>query len=157
LSETLCAASRKSDAHAPNLELIATDRRQLKRRPDAEQDRSSWLRYTVWDCAPGLHWVAVDEWADGKWRELKKCYTIEFLGVAAKRRGTFRHTHRVPLQTPVEKLRFRVGGLGEVKVGLGVAEPFHWCAADVGTSAHADIKKTTGAKASGGPEPQGEK
>jgi len=116
-ARAMWAASRKPDAHAPNLELITADKRQLKRWSDAGKSRSAWLSYTVWDFAPGLHWVAVDEWAGGKWREIKKCYTIEFLGVAAKRRGTVRHTHRVPLQMPIEKLRFRVGGLGGVKVG----------------------------------------
>jgi len=145
-ARVMWAASRKPDSHAPNLELIATDRQQLQRQlgtasaSDARlsgarkngRGTASWLRYTVWDFAPGLHWVAVDEWVDCKWREIKKCYTIEFLGSAAKRRGTVRHTHRVPLKTPIEKLRFRVGGLGEVKIG--VADPFHWRAADVGAS-----------------------
>jgi len=154
-ARAMWAASRKTDSHAPNLELIAADRRQLKRqavsdrfhsseRPDdvhrttlvAEPSsiagRSAWLRYTVWDFAPGLHWVAVDEWVDGKWQEIKKCYTIEFLGTAAKRHGTIRHTHRVPLHMPIAQLRFRVGGLGEVKVGI--ADPFHWRDADVGAS-----------------------
>jgi len=116
-ARAMWAASRKPDAHAPNLELIVADKQQLKRWSDAGKSRSACLSYTVWDFEPGLHWVAVDEWAGGKWREIKKCYTIEFLGAAAKRRGTVRHTHRVPLQMPIEKLRFRVGGLGEVKVG----------------------------------------
>jgi len=116
-ARAMWAGSRGPDAHAPNLELIAADKQQLKRWSAAAPGRSSWLRYTVWDFAPGLHWIAVDEWAHGKWQERKKCYTIEFLGAAAKRRGPLRHTHRVPLKMPVVKLRFRIGGLGEVKVG----------------------------------------
>jgi len=131
-ARAMWAASRKPDACAPNLELIAADKAQLRRWANAEEIRSSWLRYTVWDFAPGLHWIAVDEWVGGKWREIKKCYTIEFQGTAAKRSGHIRHSHRVPLQTPIRQLRFRVGGLGKVKVG--VADPFHWRAVDVGAS-----------------------
>jgi len=148
-ARTMWAASRKPDSHAPNLELITADRVQLKRQlgtgsaPDARlsgarkngRGTASWLRYTVWNFAPGLHWVAVDEWVNGKWQEIKKCYTIEFLGTAAKRRGSIRHRHRMPLHIPIEKLRFRFGGLGEVKVGgIEIAGPFHWRAADVGAS-----------------------
>jgi len=140
-ARTMWAASRDPDSRAPNLELIAADRDQLKRQAASDRlhsserlvGRSSWLSYTVWDFAPGLHWVAVDEWARGKWQELKKCYTIEFLSTAAKRRGILQHRHRVVLKTPIEKLRFRVGGLGEVKIGnvavtdsAGVISPKGW-------------------------------
>jgi len=130
-ARAMWSASREPDSRAPNLQLIAADRNQLKRQArtgsglDARlsgarkngRGTAYWLSYTVWDFAPGLHWVAVDEWARGKWQEIKKCYTIEFLSTAAKQRGLLRHRHRVPLKTPIRKLRFRVGGLGQVKVG----------------------------------------
>jgi len=146
-ARAMWSASRKPDSHAPNLKLIAADRVQLKRQlgtgsaldarlSGARQNgrgTASWLSYTVWDFAPGLHWIAVDEWARGQWQEIKKCYTIEFLSTAAKRRGTLQHTHRVPLKTPLAKLRFRIGGLGEVKIGsvavtdsAGVIHPKGW-------------------------------
>jgi len=126
--------TRSPNSAAPNLQLLAADRAQLKtwqqwlkariKTPgnivSANPLLSEWLlTYSVWNCAPAVQKVMVDQWINGEWRSIKSCHTIEFLSRGAAPRSTIQYHHSAPLNwngTDTLKIRVRVGGVGTVKL-----------------------------------------
>ncbi len=81
------------------------------------------LCYDVWNFAPAAQCVVVEQRAaDGSWRTLQSCYTIEFQSRAANARSDIVRSHAAPIAwdgkaESFPELRIAVRGTGEVKVG----------------------------------------
>lgn len=127
-------ATRGSNTSAPNLLLIAADRRELqswrkwlasvRRNPERTFTPSpvsgTWMMsYVVWNHAPAVQHVAVEQLTAGGWQTVKSCHTIAFQSRGAKPQGTERTQHWVALTGPFDQIptiRFRIGGVGKVKL-----------------------------------------
>jgi len=133
---TMWTATRAGTASAPNLGTLDHDRRQLLA-------LTHWLRgvqrnpllvptgnpvcgpwqvfYEVWNFAPAVQQVTVQQWRNGEWVTLKACHTIEFAAAAAVRRSDCVRRHTAPCSLPPgateAKLRLVLRGTGAVKVG----------------------------------------
>lgn len=128
--------TRNHPAQAPNLRILSQDARQLRalvrwlERVRRDQ-RAIWtanpvcgawqLSYDVWNFAPAVQQVVVQQWRDDAWVTLKACHTIEFAAAAAVRTGGPRRRHTVPCDLPPDAAAVRLGlalrGTGAVKVG----------------------------------------
>ncbi|MFZ9682363.1 MAG: family 20 glycosylhydrolase [Cephaloticoccus sp.] len=127
-------STRHPNPAAPNHQLIAADRQQLltwqawldeARRDHAQINSPSpvcgvWvLRYLVWNHAPAVQRIAVEQQTPSGWQTIKSCHTIAFQSRGAKPQGTERTQHWVALTGPFDQLptiRFRIGGVGMVKL-----------------------------------------
>jgi hypothetical protein len=79
------------------------------------------LSYAVWNCAPAVQQVGVQQFQQGEWITLKACHTIEFSAAAAFRRSRLVRYHSVPVTPPGNaagrwQLRFVLRGVGQVKI-----------------------------------------
>jgi len=128
--------SRHPSATAPNASILQADSRQLSAWQKwltscAHRLGLLWttnpvcgrwqLYYEIWNHAPSVQCVRVEQLKAGVWTALKACYTIEFQAVnAASRSGTVRR-HTAPIEwaesEPVPQFRFTVSGTGTVKIG----------------------------------------
>lgn len=129
--------TRRHAANSPNLRMLGRDRRQLaawmqwvaavKANPDHAWQSNPlcgrWqLFYEVWNCAPAVQLVAVEQLHGSTWIALKACHTIEFAAAAAASRSTVVRLHSVPLRpegaaAEAFQLRLVLRGVGFVKVG----------------------------------------
>jgi len=128
--------TRTQTAGAPNLTMLARDRRQLRAlhrwlravRQDADRVQTKnpvcgrWqIFYDVWNFAPAVQQVAVQQWHRGEWVTLKACHTIEFAAAGAVRRSRLIRRHSAPCAIPRDedavRLRLTLRGVGAVKVG----------------------------------------
>lgn len=135
---TMWARTRTPVAGAPNLRIIDQDRSQLrellcwlrriKHDPDIIHTGNpvcgSWqVFYDVWNFAPAVQQVTVQQWRGGEWVTLKACHTIEFAAAAAVRGSSLVRRHTAPCEvepgTVEVRLRLVLRGTGAVKVG-------HW-------------------------------
>ncbi len=133
---TMWTRTRTRVAGAPNLGIIDQDRRQLRA-------LRRWLRrikhdpglihtgnpvcgpwqifYDVWNFAPAVQQVTVQQWRRGEWVTLKACHTIEFAGAAAVRSSDLIRRHTAPCEiepdTAEVRLRLMLRGTGAVKIG----------------------------------------
>ena len=130
------AQTRTRSTGAPNRQMLERDRRQL-------QALQRWLRqaqrdprlihsgnpvcgrwqifYDVWNFAPAVQQVTIQQWCRGDWVTLKACHTIEFAAAAAVRRSPCVRRHSVPCSIPPGaadvRLRLVLRGTGAVKIG----------------------------------------
>ncbi|MBP6506914.1 MAG: family 20 glycosylhydrolase [Opitutaceae bacterium] len=80
------------------------------------------LFYDIWNQAPAVQLVAIQQWQQSKWLPLKSCHTIEFQAAGAARRSRLIHQHSVPVEwsdttkTP-PRLRMVLRGAGSVSFG----------------------------------------
>lgn len=80
------------------------------------------LCYTVRNFAPALQLVGAEQQqADGSWRPLQSCLTIEFLTEAAQPRGPFVREHAAPVSwdgqpAHLPALRLVLRGVGQVRI-----------------------------------------
>jgi hypothetical protein len=100
--------------------MLAFDRQRLRESRRA----AGWqLCYKVWNFAPALQVVGVEQQqADGTWKLIQSCPTIEFQTGAARPRSNFIREHAAPVDWPDDRanpprLRIALRGVGEVKVG----------------------------------------
>ncbi len=133
---TMWTQTRARSADAPNLKIIEQDRRQLR-------VLGRWLRqvtrnpllihgdnpvcgpwqifYDVWNFAPAVQQVTVQQWRHDAWVTLKACHTIEFAAAAAVRSSDLVRRYAAPCEIPPDatevKLRLVLRGTGAVKIG----------------------------------------
>ena len=131
------ARTRNHQDRSPNLRMLHHDQNQLQalrkwlatvqRNPSQARTANplcgEWqLAYAVWNFAPAVQQVTVQQLHQGKWITLKACHTIEFSAAAAVRRSRIVRYHSVPVGRPVGaadpwQLRFELRGVGRVKIG----------------------------------------
>ncbi|MBX3750449.1 MAG: family 20 glycosylhydrolase [Opitutaceae bacterium] len=128
--------TRRPAADAPNRMILEQDRRQLRallgwlRRVRREPARilganpvcGRWqVFYDVWNFAPAVQQVTLQQWRHGAWVTLKACHTIEFAAAAAVRRSACIRRHSAPCAIPPGaadlRLRLVLRGTGAVKIG----------------------------------------
>ncbi|MBK8856924.1 MAG: family 20 glycosylhydrolase [Opitutaceae bacterium] len=129
--------TRSRQGHSPNRHMLQHDRAQLRslrqwlaaaqRNParawTANPLGGEWqLSYAVWNFAPAVQQVAVQQFHHGEWIILKACHTIEFSAAEAVRRSRLVRYHSVPVSAPQGatdplQLRFVLRGVGPVKIG----------------------------------------
>ncbi len=119
-ARTMWGATRDPRVQGPNEQMLLADARRLR----AGTSAAGWqLCYRVWNFAPAMQFVGVEQQeADGSWRVLQSCHTIEFQDRAARRRGDIVREHAAPVAwsgAPAERPRLRlfVRGLGQVRIG----------------------------------------
>ncbi|QYM79320.1 family 20 glycosylhydrolase [Horticoccus luteus] len=119
------ARTRDRRVLSHNERILAADAARLSawRRAEPVFGGAWQLCYCVWNFAPSLHLVAVEQCQpDGTWRELQACYTVEFQNAAAQPRSTFIREHAAPIAWDGDlaappQLRFTLRGVGQVKIG----------------------------------------
>ena len=75
------------------------------------------LQFMVHNFAPAVQKVVVEQQAaDGSWPELAGRFTIEFRSHAARPRSKIKREFTVPIESPDNKLRIGVRGVGQVAV-----------------------------------------
>jgi hypothetical protein len=111
--------TRDARVRGPNESMVLADARRAKER----ETSSRWqLCYLVENFAPACQWVGVEAHAaDGTWRLLQACHTIEFQSRAARPRGGLTREHAAPLdwndrQEAFPRLRLVLRGIGQVKI-----------------------------------------
>ncbi len=133
---TMWTRTRARTDDAPNLKILAQDRRQLQallrwlrqatRKPLLFQGANPvcgpWqIFYDVWNFAPAVQQVTVQQWRHDAWVTLKACHTIEFSAAAAVRRSDLVRRYAAPCEVPPAatevKLRLVLRGTGTVKIG----------------------------------------
>jgi hypothetical protein len=128
--------TRTHQERSPNLRMLRHDQDQLKalvkwlaaaqRNPSrawmANPLCGEWqLSYAVWNFAPAVQQVIVQQFQEGEWITLKACHTIEFSAAAAVRRSRLVRHHTVPVNPSANaagpwQLRFVLRGVGQVKI-----------------------------------------
>lgn len=136
-AQTMWQSTRSAQASSPNREIFTNDFKQLARWQNwlarcsrdltavwsASPVSGRWqLFYHVWNHAPAVQRVGVEQWIDGTWVSLKSCHTIEFRAAGAAPRTAIIRQHSVPVDwadaaESVPRLRFVVRGVGTVKFG----------------------------------------
>ncbi len=129
--------TRSRQGRSPNLRMLQHDRAQLRslrqwlataqRNPSqawtANPLAGEWqLSYAVWNIAPAVQQVTVQQLHQGEWITMKACHTIEFTAAAAVRRSRVVRYHSAPVSRPAGaadpwQLRFELRGVGQVKIG----------------------------------------
>lgn len=72
------------------------------------------LQFMVHNLAPAAQKIVVEEQTpDGAWRELAARFTIEFRAQAARPRAKLKREFTVPIESPDQKLRIAVRGIGQ--------------------------------------------
>ncbi len=128
--------TRTHQERSPNLRMLRHDQDQLKalvkwlaaaqRNPSRARMANplcgEWqLSYAVWNFAPAVQQVIVQQFQGGEWITLKACHTIEFSAAAAVRRSRLVRHHTVPVNPSANaagpwQLRFLLRGAGQVKI-----------------------------------------
>lgn len=148
-ARAMWARTRDRSVRGPNEALLAADAGRLRgwrewlafaaARPEllraATPVCGAWqLRFLVWNFAPALQKVVVEEQdRDGNWTVRHGRFTIEFRAAAARPSTPLRREFTVPIEAPSARLRLAVRGIGQVRVGQveltdGVTRlrPRHW-------------------------------
>jgi hypothetical protein len=109
----------------PNEAIVSADATRLRAwRRGKHVFGGEWqLCYRVWNFAPAAQLVGIEQQqADGSWKRLQACHTIEFQTGAAQPRSDIVREHAAPVNWDGDlaappRLRAFVRGVGEVKIG----------------------------------------
>lgn len=109
----------------PNEAIVSADAARLRawRRGERVFGGEWQLCYKVWNFAPAAQLVGLEQQqADGSWKRLQACHTIEFQTRAAQPRSDIVREHAAPVEwngdfAAPPRLRVFVRGVGEVKIG----------------------------------------
>ena len=119
-AQAMWRATRTPKDRGPNERILRADAERLR----AKRGAAGWqLCYRVGNFAPAMQLVGVEQQqADGTWRVIQSCHTIEFQDRAARPRGKMAREHGAPVAWDGDlahppKLRLFARGLGQVKVG----------------------------------------
>lgn len=136
-AQAMWHTTRTSRTKSPNALIFQNDHRQLvrwekwlakcQRNPamlwNANPVCGRWqLFYQVWNYAPAVQRVSVEQWQDGAWANIKTCHTIEFQACAAAQTSRITRQHSTPINwtgaaETAPRLRLTVRGVGSVKIG----------------------------------------
>lgn len=135
-AKTMWTQTRARAADAPNLKILERDSGQLRallrwllqvtRNPllihSGNPVCGPWqVSYDVWNFAPAVQQVTVQQWQHDAWVTLKACHTIEFSAAAAVQRSDLVRRLAAACEIPSEanelKLRLMLRGTGAVKIG----------------------------------------
>ena len=124
-AQTMWRLTRDSKVRGPNEKMILEDEARLRRWHRGEPVFGGrWqLCYRVWNFAPALHLVGVEQQqSDGSWEMLQSCHTIEFQTRAARRKSGIVREHAAPVRWNGDaqnfpRLRIVLRGIGQVKIG----------------------------------------
>ena len=116
--------TRDNRVVSPNERIVNADMRRFQAALRQQAIAPDWqLCYTVWNFAPAAQLVGVEQReADGSWRTLQSCHTIEFQSRAATPRSNIMREHAAPVswdgdRMNLPQLRLFCRGVGAVKVG----------------------------------------
>jgi len=125
--------TRDPRRRGPNQEILRQDAARLAewgewlRRAVADPDRirdaspvaGAWhFRCRIHNFAPALQQVALERRGpDGSWETLHARFTLEFRAFAARRRSRLCRAFNVPIDSPADRLRLAIRGIGQVAVG----------------------------------------
>lgn len=136
-AQAMWRTTRDRRAKSPNAIIFQNDLRQLirwekwlakcQRNPamlwTANPVCGRWqLFYQVWNYAPAVQRVSVEQWQDGAWAYMKTCHTIEFQACAAVQTSRITRQHSSPINwtgvaETAPQLRLTVRGVGSIKIG----------------------------------------
>ena len=116
--------TRDTRVKSPNECIVNSDMKRFRATARRREALPGWqLCYAVWNFAPAAQLVGVEQQdADGCWRILQSCHTIEFQTRAAAPRSDIVHEHAAPVKwdgdrSAPPRLRLFCRGVGEVKIG----------------------------------------
>ena len=128
--------SRHPSATAPNLLLLDRDQVQLKTwsawlrqcliKPEhvmtANPVVADWLlSFSVWNFAPAVQRIVIEQKMGDIWQAIKSCHTIEFQGRGASRESSIKHFYAAPVSGSSDhppSVRLTIGGVGRVKISM---------------------------------------
>ncbi|MCP5528939.1 MAG: family 20 glycosylhydrolase [Opitutaceae bacterium] len=133
-AEQMWLTSRQPNSTAPNLVLLDRDQLQLEM-------WSAWLRqclinsehvmtantvvagwllsFSVWNFAPAVQRIVIEQRIGHAWQPVKSCHTIEFQSRGAAPQSSLRHLYAAPVSGSTEhppSLRLVIGGVGRVRI-----------------------------------------
>jgi hypothetical protein len=117
--------TRDPKTAGPNEQIVRRDAARLRvwMRGEPVFGGAWQLCYRVWNFAPAVQLVGVEQQqADGSWKTLQACHTIEFQTRAAQPRSSIVREHAAPVDwdgnfTAPPRVRVFLRGIGEVKIG----------------------------------------
>lgn len=133
-AHTMWRLTRHAKATPPNLELMNRDRIQLASWTDWLRDcldqpahvlstnvvvAENLLSFTVWNFAPAVQRIVIEQATGDSWQVVKSCHTIEFMSSGASARSSLKHIYAAPISGSIDKppsLRIAIGGVGRVRI-----------------------------------------
>jgi hypothetical protein len=123
-ARTMWNQTRDNRVSSPNERIVNSDMRRFQTISRHQPAEPGWqFCYAVWNFAPAAQLVGVEQQdADGSWRIIQACHTIEFQTRAATPRSDIIREHAAPVKwdgdhTNPPRLRVFCRGIGEVKIG----------------------------------------